>query len=133
MTTQIQNTNSLVDQIDELTATTPEQQADLDLRLVNEAVALQAQAEQIKERLDEIKVQLINRHKPGTHTIGDHKVQIRAGVRRLNSTRLAAAYPVEQFPQLYKASFDTAAVKNEFAPAALADYYDTGAPVVSFK
>lgn len=128
-----QTTNNLVDQIDDLVATTPEQQADLDLRLVNEAIALQTQMEQAKERLDEIKIQLINRRKPGTHSIGDHKVQIRAGVRRLNSSRLAAAFPVEQFPKLYKAAFDTAAVKHEFAPTALEQYYDTGAPVVSFK
>lgn len=126
-------TNNIVNQIDELLATTPEDQAALELSLVNEAVSLQAQAEQIKERLDEIKIQLINKKAPGTHTIGDHKVQIRAGVRRLSSTRLAKDFPAETFPQLYKNSFDTAAVKNEFAPAALEQYYDIGAPVVSFK
>lgn len=101
--------------------------------LADEAATLNAQAEQIKERLDEIKTILINEAGAGTHTLGAHKVQIRAGVRRLNSSRLTAAYPSDQFPQLYKHAIDTSAVKNQFAPAALEDFYDLGTPVVSFK
>lgn len=101
--------------------------------LAEEAVTLNAQAEQIKERLDEIKAILVNEAGAGTHTLGVHKVQIRAGVRRLNTSRLTATYPADQFPQLYKNAIDTAAVKNQFAPAALEDFYELGSAVVSFK
>lgn len=102
-------------------------------QLVLEAVKLQAEAEAIKERLDTIKTILVTERGAGTHTIGAHKVQIRAGVRRLSSTRLTQAYPAEQYPTLYKTAIDTNAVKNQFAPAALEDFYDVGSPVVSFK
>lgn len=112
---------------------TPEDQQIQTEQLVLEAVKLQAEAEAIKERLDTIKTILVNQRGAGTHTIGAHKVQIRAGVRRLNSSRLTAAYPADQYPQLYKSAIDTNAIKNQFAPAALEDFYDTGSPVVSFK
>lgn len=103
------------------------------IALADEASTLTAQAEQIKERLDTIKTILVNNAGTGTHTLGAHKVQIRVGVRRLNSSRLTAAYPADQYPQLYKQAIDTTAIKNQFAPAALEDFYDLGSPVVSFK
>lgn len=112
---------------------TPEEQLIRDEQLVLEAVKLQAEAEAIKERIDTIKAMLVASHGGGTHEIGAHKVQIREGVRRLSSTRLTKAYPADQFPQLYKSAIDTNAVKANFAPVALEDFYDVGSPVVSFK
>ena len=112
---------------------TPQDEQIRNEQLVIEAVKLQAEAEAIKERLDTIKAILVNTFGGGTHTIGAHKVQIREGVRRLSSARLTKAYPAEQYPQLYKAAIDTNAVKTNFAPVALEDFYDVGSPVVSFK
>ncbi|MFD2839355.1 hypothetical protein ACFSYH_02055 [Populibacterium corticicola] len=102
-------------------------------QLVREAVKLQAEQEAIKERLDTIKTILVTDLGSGTHEVGEHKVQVREGTRRLSSTRLTKAYPADQYPQLYKTAIDTAAVKANFAPVALEDFYDVGAATVTFK
>lgn len=43
---------------------------------------------------------------------GNHTVTVTNPQRRLNTTALAKAFPVVQFPSLYKPSIDTTAVKK---------------------
>ncbi|MFD6094553.1 hypothetical protein ACFWGN_20775 [Oerskovia sp. NPDC060338] len=100
-------------------------------QLVTEYTKLGAELEHIAERRDTIKAILARRFAPGTTTpVGEHKVQVKSGTRRLNTTRLATAYPVVQHPDLYEPRISTAAVKAHLAPIALAEFYDAGAPTV---
>ncbi|WP_263121150.1 hypothetical protein [Cellulomonas sp. RIT-PI-Y] len=86
-----------------------------------------------KERVEEIKATLRRRLGVGTHNTGAHSVQVRAGARRLNATRVAAAFPVVEHPELYKPTLDTAAVKAHIAPVALTEFQDEGTPTVVVK
>lgn len=124
-----------------MTATnTPNEDVDVDVdeqdriirreQLVAERVKRMAAIEADKERVAEIDSLLLKDLEAGTHTIGDHKVQIRAGSRRLNTTRLAKALPFTQRPELYKAVVDTTAVKHHLSPAELEAYQDQGNPTV---
>lgn len=88
---------------------------------------------QLGERKAEIDAQLRAALDVGTHDAGPYKVQVRAGARRLNTTRFEAAFPVTQNPQFYKPRLDTAAVREHIAPSQLADFYDVGKPVVTIK
>jgi hypothetical protein len=100
-------------------------------QLVVEYTKLGAELEHIAERRDTIKAILAARFAPGTTTpVGEHKVQVKSGTRRLNTARLAAAYPVVQHPDLYEPRISSAAVKQHLAPVALANFYDTGSPTV---
>ncbi|QIK83010.1 hypothetical protein [Sanguibacter sp. HDW7] len=85
------------------------------------------------DRIAEIKAILATRLPIGSLAVGDYKVIVKAGARRLSTSRLTAAFPVESYPALYKAALDTAAVKEQFAPAALAEYQDQGKPTVEVR
>lgn len=100
-------------------------------QLVVEYTKLGAELEHIAERRDTIKAILAKKFAPGTTTpVGDHKVQVKSGTRRLNTARLAAAYPVVQHPNLYEPRISSASVKEHLAPVALTEFYDTGSPTV---
>lgn len=111
---------------------TPEDLLELD-QLAAELVKRQAAIEADRERIDEIKATLRRRLPRGTHEVGSHQVLVKAPARRLNATRLAAAYPVVEHPELYKPVLDTTAVKHHLSPAALAEYQDAGTPTVEVK
>lgn len=85
------------------------------------------------DRIAEIKAILATRLPVGTLAVGDYEVIVKAGARRLSTSRLAAAFPVETHPSLYKPTLDTAAVKAQFAPVALAEYQDQGKPTVEVR
>lgn len=113
-------------------ALTPEDLLELD-QLAAELVKRQAAIEADKERIDEIKATLRRRLPRGTHHVGSHDVLVKAGARRLNAARLTAAFPVVEHPEFYKPAIDTAAVKHQLSPAALAEFQDEGTPTVEVK
>ena len=99
------------------------------LDLVAQRASLKADAEYIADRIAQIDAQLIAAlGTVGTHIIGDTKVQIRE-YSRTDFARLAAQYPAEQYPDLYvtKTELNQAAVKKQFAPAALDEFKVVGA------
>lgn len=102
--------------------------------LVADRASLKADAEHIAERIAEIDAQLTDRLTVGTHDIDGTKVQIRE-FSRLDSDWIAAEYPQEQYPQLYKTTtgVDLAAVKKQFAPAVLEEHQVRGAKSVVVK
>ena len=53
--------------------------------------------------------------------------------RRLNPGRFQQAFPVAQYPYLYKPAVDTTAIKEHLAPKALDAFYDEGRPVVRVR
>lgn len=110
--------------------TTPDQTIDLEA-LAIELTKLAAEEEAIKERTDTIKAIFLGHFEVGAHPVGPYKVTIKAGARRLNATRLTAAFPVTQHPELYKPVLDTTAVKEHMAPVQLAAFQDAGAPTVT--
>jgi len=111
-----------------MTATQPNLAA-----LINEELTLAEAAEQIDERRKTIKAILIDQLPIGTHDIGEHTVQVRAGARRLDPAKVAANHPFEQNPELYKNTLDTTAVKHHIAPAELDGYKTDGTPTVVVK
>jgi hypothetical protein len=111
---------------------TPEDMIELD-QLAAELVKRQAAIEADRERIDTIKATLRRRLPQGTTTVGAHAVLVKAAARRLNATRLTAAFPVVEHPELYKPVIDTAAAKHHLSPAALAEFQDEGTPTVEVK
>ena len=91
-------------------------------QLVARRVELKADAEYIAEQIEQIDAQLIDLlGTVGTHDVAGTKVQIRE-YSRTDLKKLAADYPADQYPALYATSLDSAAVKKQFAPAALEQY-----------
>lgn len=101
--------------------------------LVDEEVNLAAAADRIAERRATIKAVLLKNLPIGTHTVGAHEVQVRAGQNRLNTSKVAANYPPDGNPELYSLTLDTTKVKHHLAPAELAGYTDATAASVVVK
>lgn len=94
--------------------------------LVATRVELKADMEYIQGRIDEIDAQIIAAlGTVGTHDVDGTKVQVRE-YSSTDKARLQADYPAEQFPQLYELTLSTAALRKQFAPAALDAYRVTG-------
>lgn len=102
-------------------------------QLALERVKRKASIEADKERIDTIDAILRNRLDRGTHHLGPVTVTVKAGAHRLNTTRLAAAFPFTDRPELYKPVLDTAAARHHIAPADLEQFTDEGVPVVEVK
>lgn len=95
-------------------------------QLIDRRVTLKADAEYIQGELDAVDAQLIALlGTVGTHDVDGVKVQVRE-YSSTDKARLQADYPAAQFPQLYELTLSTAALKREFAPAALDAYKVTG-------
>ena len=106
-----------------------------DMELVDERASLQADVEFIKERIAQIDAQLIERLPVGVTEIGDTKVEVRE-YSRLDTKWIEENYPVSQYPQLYKVAapaVDAAAVKKQFAPAALEEHKVRGAKSIVIR
>lgn len=96
-------------------------------------VEIREQLEQLKLEEDQIKTQLAHLD-VGTHEIGAWKVQVQAPRRTLNKTRVAAAFPAEQYPSMYSMQLDPKAVKQQVAPTVLEQYMETAtSPVIVLK
>ncbi|WP_406712192.1 hypothetical protein [Trueperella pyogenes] len=91
---------------------------------------LKEEADQIKARMGQIKDHLAAAYPDGAE-VGGHKVSIVRG--RINWARVAKAYPVNDFPQLYKQELALDQKKAEalIAPAQLDEY--RGEPSVSIR
>ncbi|MFI8593754.1 hypothetical protein ACIGCK_04900 [Microbacterium sp. NPDC078428] len=103
--------------------------------LLERRAALRADAELIQDELEQIDAALIIRlDTVGVHDVDGTKVEIRE-YSRTDYKALEAAYPVAEYPQLYRTepSLDQAAVKKEFAPAALDEFKVRGKKSVVVK
>ena len=113
--------------------TTPHTEQTVD-NLVLRRVELDDLIARATEEKQTINLQIIEKLGDGTHETQHAKVVIaRRGT--LDAKQLEAAYPAEQFPQLYTTStrLDTAQVKKEFAPTALEQFKTYSAPSVTIK
>lgn len=92
--------------------------------------ALKAQADTIKEQMDQIKAQLAEALPEGGR-VGDHKVSIIRG--RVSWPKVAKAYPMNDFPQIYRQEvvLDQKKAERLIAPAQLDEY--RGAPSVTIR
>ncbi len=81
------------------------------------------------ERIAEIKAIFLTLGE-GKHAAGTFRINIKPGSKVLDSKKLTAAFPVTQFPHLYKGVIDTAAVKQHVAPADLDQYKRQNQPSV---
>lgn len=102
-------------------------------QLALEKLKRKASIEADKERIDEIDAILRSRLPRGTHQAGSVTITVKKGASRLNTSRLTAAHPFTERPELYKPVLDTAAVKRHIAPADLEAFQDEGTPVVEVK
>lgn len=102
--------------------------------LVLQRVHIDDQIARLQEQKELVNAQLINQLGDGTHPTKHAKIVIsRRGT--LDAKKIEAAYPADQFEQLYTTStkLDTAKVKKEFAPAALESFKTYSAPSVTIK
>lgn len=99
--------------------------------LVARRVTLKADAEYIANEISAIDAQILEQLDVGTHDVDGVKVQVRE-YSRLAYPDIEKDYPADQYPDLYvtKTSIDQAAVKKQFAPAALEPYKVRGAKSV---
>lgn len=100
-------------------------------QLVIERAKLTNDRDALIERITELDSILVGYLPTGTHTLADHTLVITVP-RRLDPNLLTAAYPVTQFPELYKPALDTASVKAHFAPVDLEQFKVDGRAQVRF-
>lgn len=100
--------------------------------LVREYANLQADADPILARMEEIKKTLRFDLTYGTHKIAGLSVSV-ARNSRLSASAFADAYPVMKYPNLYKPAPDSAAIKENLAPTEIKKYTTEGDPRVSIK
>jgi hypothetical protein len=82
---------------------------------------IQATVELLEEEAEEIKAEIADHiGEPGSKTIGDVRVTLKAGQRRIDPVKFAELYPPEKFPNLYKSVPDTDAARKKFGEAGLA-------------
>lgn len=99
--------------------------------LVERRVTLKQDLEYIQAELEQIDDQ-IRAKGVGTHEAGAWTVQVRAN-RRLDTARFEAAYPVAQYPHLYKRAINTEAAKHDIAASTLDEFYTEGRPAVVIR
>lgn len=100
--------------------------------LVREYATLQADAEPILARMDEIKKTFKFDLDFGTHKIAGLSVGI-AHNSRLSASAFEAAYPVMKYPNLYKPAPNSTAIKENLSPAEIKKYTTEGDPRVTVK
>lgn len=98
---------------------------------VREYIQLQAEADRIKARMEEIK-KFLRELDYGTHDIAGLKVSITRNPQ-FDSAAFQAKYPVLKFPHLYKSAIDAGAVKEHLAPAEVKKFYGEGEKKVGVK
>lgn len=96
-------------------------------------VTLQAEIEERQTKVDELKQQILDTHKPGSYEAGDLQVQVREGSKRLNASRFKKMYPAEQYPELYKIAPDSTTARKKLGEDALAGLFDQGKSTVVVK
>lgn len=89
--------------------------------LVKRLSIIQATVEMLNEEADEIKAQIEDAlGAPGTYPVGNAKVTIKAGQRRVDPTLFESVWPVGTHPELYKRVPDTDAARKKFGEAGMA-------------
>ena len=101
--------------------------------LVDELAELNYTVSVIDERAKTIKAILLDQLQVGTHTIGDHQVQVKAGASRIDLTKVEANHPFDQNPEIYKLKVDLALAKDKLTPEELRGYSTHTAPSVVVK
>ncbi|HEY9310261.1 MAG TPA: hypothetical protein VIP82_20855 [Microbacterium sp.] len=105
-------------------------------RLIERRATLEADREFITAELDALDAQLLDLvgGVVGTHELGGSKVTVRE-YSRTDYAAVEAKYSAAEYPQLYetKTALDQAAVKREFAPAALEEFKVRGKKSVTVK
>lgn len=94
---------------------------DLEALALEYAAAAEA-AQPFLDKMADIKARLLEALPLGSYQAGPLTVQVKAGARTLDAKKLEAAYPLADNPLFYKATLDTAAVKNLVAPIVLEQY-----------
>ncbi|NEG90583.1 hypothetical protein [Bifidobacterium aerophilum] len=117
------------------TDTTPTGDMSVETRLfiqqAQRIAVIDSQIKELMEERDDLKSQILMSHPdPGSYEAGALTVTVKTGAKRLDPRKLEQAYPADKYPQLYKATLDTKAVRSQFAPAALEAYQTTGNPTV---
>ena len=100
--------------------------------LASEYIDLQARAEQIKDRLDEIKALFATTLETATHDLGGTTVTVSPN-RRLDTKKAEENYPVSEFPHVWKASIDTKKLRDEIGQNAYDGLTVEGVPRVTVK
>ena len=99
--------------------------------LVREYADLQAEVAPMQERMDDIKTTLRGLGQ-GSHEVAGLKVTI-ARNARLDSKKAQELYPAEKYPEIYKTSLDSTALKRMVAPAVYDAMSTEGEPRVTIK
>ncbi len=95
-------------------------------------VELKEQIERYEQEVQLIDERLREAFDFGNNDAGEWTVQVQHN-RRLNTAAIEAAFPVAQFPHLYRPAVDTAAVKENLAPVVLDQYYSEGTAKILVK
>lgn len=90
-----------------------------------------ADIERLTIMQDGIKARMLEAHDAGVEL--PENVSYRAGSGRISNSKLATAYPVAEYPHLYKPALDNSAIKNHIAPADLEQYKTYGDATVTIK
>lgn len=116
------------------TAPAPSKSDEIARRLLERRATLKADAEYIADELERIDAQLIEwvGGEPGTHDVAGVKVEVRE-YTRTDTKAIERDFPAAEYPQLYTRALDSAAVKAQFAPAALERYRIKGKKSVVIK
>lgn len=85
-----------------------------------------------EQRRKAIRAILAKKLPDGTKTLGGHKVIISVPAR-LDAAALGRVYPVTAYPHLYEPKLSTSAVRDNIAPAVLAQYTKAGQRQVTIK
>ena len=112
--------------------TTPETELLLE-SLAEELTTINAHLEKLTERKQALTAAILDLIPAGTTTpAGLHTITVTTPSRRLNSRKLAEAFPADKYPDLYVRTLDTKAVKKAFSENALTegDFYTIGSPTV---
>lgn len=101
-------------------------------QLVDQALKLRAEREQITTLLDAVNQQIAELLPTGGDIDG-HKVNVTYR-RSLNTKTLEKDYPVGTHPELYDMKISTTKIRKNFAPTALENYTTTSStPTVTIR
>lgn len=100
-------------------------------KLRKEYLRNQAELDRLTDMQNGIKQRMLDAIQAGKDI--PEGVTPRAAVGRIDNAKLANAYPVGQFPHLYKPAIDNAAIKEHIAPAELEQYKKYGEATVVIK
>lgn len=96
-----------------------------------------AEIERLTDMQDQIKGMMAAAKQAGIITgkeqLGQTLVSVRPGNARLDTKKLAEAFPVIKHPELYKPALDTASVRAHIAKVDLETFEVRGADVVTIK